>query len=73
MRKVLYYIAFYLIGFIWMGCGIMAFGFAAAPAAFDAPVTESYIKAAAWSAMYFALLGVLCRMEVKRDASIFRK
>ena len=73
MKKVLFYIAFYLIGFIWMGCGIMAFGFLAASEAFDAPVTESYIKAAAWSAMYFALLGVLCGMEVKRDASIFRK
>ena len=63
MKKILYYMAFYIIGTVWMCTGIMAFCFAAAPAAFDAPVTESYIKAAAWGAMYFALLGVLCWME----------
>ena len=73
MKKVLYYMAYYLVGLAWMCTGILAIGYMAAPEMFDAPQAVSYIKSAAWGAISFALLGVLCWMEGKNDASIFRK
>ena len=63
MKKIWYYIAFYLIGVMWMCTGILAFAFAAAPEMLDAPQAVSYIKSAVWGAISFALLGVLCWME----------
>jgi hypothetical protein len=69
MKKVL----FYLVGAAWMATGIMALGYMAAPEMLDAPQAASYIRAAAWGAMSFALLGTLCRMEVKNESSIYRR
>ena len=69
MKKVL----FYLVGAAWMATGIMALGYMAAPEMLDAPQAASYIRAAAWGAMSFALLGTLCRMEDRDDTSVFRR
>lgn len=61
MKKVLFYIAFYLIGFIWMGCGIMALGFVGA-ADGGAPMLPNYIKAVLLGCVSFGCLVVLQNM-----------
>lgn len=76
MKKILFYMAFYIIGTVWMCVSWMAFGCLIAPQVLEAvniPAVEWYIKSAAFGVMSLVLGLALCVMEVKDDASIFRK
>ena len=76
MKKILFYMAFYIIGTVWMCVSLMAFGCLIAPQVLEAvniPAVEWYIRSAAFGVMSLVLGLALCVMEGKDDASIYRR
>lgn len=76
MKKILFYMAFYIIGTVWMCVSWMAFGCLIAPQVLEAvniPAVEWYIRSAAFGVMSLVLGLALCVMEGKDETSIFRR
>lgn len=76
MKKILFYMAFYIIGTVWMCVSLMAFGCLIAPQVLEAsniPAAEWYIRSAAFGVMSLVLGFALCVMEEKDETSVFRR